>query len=62
VFAEDGPLEAAPIAARVNRSTVAVQSLLSELQTDGILERTGERTYALSEDVRAELTHSSTGE
>jgi len=62
VFAEDGPLEAAPIAARVNRSTVAVQSLLSELQTDGILERTGERTYALSEDVRAELTHSSAGE
>ncbi|WP_226042308.1 DUF87 domain-containing protein [Natrinema sp. DC36] len=62
VFAEDGPLEAEPIAARVNRSTVAVQSLLSELRTEGILERTGERTYALSDDVRAELTPSAAGE
>ncbi|MFC6767451.1 ATP-binding protein [Natrinema soli] len=62
VFAEDGPLEAEPIAARVNRSTVAVQSLLSELRTEGILERTAERTYALSDDVRAELAPSPAGE
>ncbi|QLK26733.1 DUF87 domain-containing protein [Natrinema zhouii] len=62
VFAQYGSLEVEPVAGRVNRSTIAVQSLLSELRTEGILERTGERTYALSDDVRAELTPSAGGD
>ncbi|WP_425495420.1 helicase HerA domain-containing protein [Natrinema halophilum] len=56
VFAHEGPLEAETIANRVDRSTVAVQSLLSELRTEGMLERSAERTYSLSDDVRAALT------
>ncbi|ELY82729.1 ATP-binding protein [Natrinema gari] len=55
VFARDGPLETAAVAARVDRSRVAVQSLVSELRTDGLLERSGERTYALAGDARADL-------
>ncbi|MBZ6495488.1 helicase HerA domain-containing protein [Natrinema longum] len=55
VFVRDGPLEAATIAGQVDRSRVAVQSLLSELRTAGLLERSGERTYALSEALREEL-------
>ncbi|RZH66949.1 ATP-binding protein [Natrinema altunense] len=55
VFARHGPLETAAVAARVDRSRVAVQSLVSELRTDGLLERSGERTYALADDVRADL-------
>ncbi|PCR92403.1 helicase HerA domain-containing protein [Natrinema ejinorense] len=55
VFVRDGPLETAPIAGQVDRSRVAVQSLLSELRTAGLLERSGERTYALSEALREEL-------
>ncbi|SEV82352.1 ATP-binding protein [Natrinema salifodinae] len=57
-FARDGPLETPAVARRVDRSTVAVQSLLSELRTESILERTAERTYALHEDVRTDLTAS----
>jgi hypothetical protein len=53
--AEDGPLETATVAARVDRSRVAVQSLVSELCTEGLLERPGERAYALHGDVRAAL-------
>ncbi|NUC74944.1 DUF87 domain-containing protein [Haloterrigena sp. SYSU A558-1] len=56
VLARDGPLETAVLAERVDRSTVAVQSLLSELRTEGVLDRPTERTYTLSDDVRGELT------
>ncbi|ELY87152.1 helicase HerA domain-containing protein [Natrinema altunense] len=62
VFARHGPLETAAVAARVDRSRVAVQSLVSELRTDGLLERSGERTYALADDVRAELPAAAAGE
>ncbi|MFA9416650.1 helicase HerA domain-containing protein [Natrinema sp. HArc-T2] len=53
---ERGPLAAATLAAEVERSRVAVQGLLSELRTEGVLERTADRRYALSDDVRAELS------
>ncbi|QCW02526.1 helicase HerA domain-containing protein [Natrinema pallidum] len=62
VFARDGPLETVAVAARVDRSRVAVQSLVSELRTAGLLERAGERTYALAGDVRAELPAAAAGE
>ena len=48
-------LEAATLAAQVDRSRVAVQSLLSELRTEGVLERTADRAYTLSDDARGEL-------
>nr|WP_206335669.1 DUF87 domain-containing protein [Natronolimnobius sp. AArcel1] len=56
VFVRDGPLEVVPIAEQVGRSTVAVQSLLSELRSEDILERTGQRTYGLEADARTSLT------
>lgn len=62
VFARDGALETGPVADRVDRSAVAVQSLLSELRTEGMLERTGERTYALSDEVRIALAETATAE
>ncbi|WP_226007323.1 helicase HerA domain-containing protein [Natrinema salinisoli] len=55
VFARNGPLEAKRVADHVDRSRVAVQSLVSELRTEGLLERSGERTYELCDDVREEL-------
>lgn len=62
VFARDGALETGPVADQVDRSAVAVQSLLSELRTEGMLERTGERTYALSDEVRIALAETATAE
>ncbi|WP_226479778.1 ATP-binding protein [Natrinema amylolyticum] len=62
VFARNGSLETVTVAARVDRSRVAVQSLVSELRTEGLLERSGERAYALAEDVRAELPAAAAGE
>ncbi|WP_408957948.1 helicase HerA domain-containing protein [Natrinema sp. 74] len=62
VFAREGPRETDPVAAAVDRSPVAVQSLLSELRTEGVLERTGERTYGLSDDVLAKLTEAAAAE
>ncbi|WP_254764806.1 helicase HerA domain-containing protein [Natrinema marinum] len=62
VFAREGPLETEPVAAAVDRSPVAVQSLLSELRTEGVLERTDERTYGLSDDLLAELTETAAAE
>ncbi|MGQ3414287.1 helicase HerA domain-containing protein [Natrinema sp. LN54] len=56
LFATEGRLRTETVAARVDRSRVAVQSLVSELRTEGLLERSAERTYALSDDVRAELS------
>ncbi|WP_254524322.1 helicase HerA domain-containing protein [Natrinema caseinilyticum] len=55
VFAREGALATEPVADRVDRSAVAVQSLLSELRTEELLERTGERTYSLSDAVRTAL-------
>ncbi|SIS00997.1 ATP-binding protein [Natronorubrum thiooxidans] len=55
VLARDGALESAAVADEVNRSTVAVQGLLSELRTEGVLARPTERTYTLDEDVRSKL-------
>ncbi|QCC56902.1 ATP-binding protein [Natronorubrum bangense] len=55
VLARDGALESAAIAEEVARSTVAVQGLLSELRTEGILDRPAERTYTLDDDVRSKL-------
>ncbi|WP_247004900.1 ATP-binding protein [Halosolutus gelatinilyticus] len=54
-LARGGPLETEAVAAEVDRSTVAVQSLLSELRTESVLERPAERTYALSDRARSEL-------
>ncbi|OLZ40404.1 hypothetical protein A6E15_05125 [Natrinema saccharevitans] len=62
LFARTGPLRTETVAARVDRSRVAVQSLVSELRTAGVLERAGERTYALHEDVRAELRTATAGD
>ncbi|WP_440767349.1 helicase HerA domain-containing protein [Natronorubrum sp. DTA7] len=55
VLARDGPLESAAIADAVERSTVAVQGLCSELLTEGVLDRPIARTYTLSDDVRSKL-------
>ncbi|ELY87912.1 hypothetical protein C483_16433 [Natrialba hulunbeirensis JCM 10989] len=55
VLAREGALETEQIASRVDRSTVAVQSLLSELRTESILDRTDVRSYELAGPVRAKL-------
>ncbi|SDQ94467.1 ATP-binding protein [Natronobacterium texcoconense] len=55
VLARDEPLDAESIASRVDRSTVAVQGLLSELRTESVLDRQGERSYALADEVRSDL-------
>ncbi|GAB3664421.1 helicase HerA domain-containing protein [Halopiger thermotolerans] len=54
-LAREGPLEAAAVAKRVDRSTIAVQSLLSELRTESVLDRSGERAYALADDASEEI-------
>jgi uncharacterized coiled-coil protein SlyX len=59
-FARNGPLETTAVAAQVDRSRVAVQSLVSELRTEGLLERSGERTYELCDDVLEELPAAAT--
>ncbi|WP_306058967.1 helicase HerA domain-containing protein [Natronococcus wangiae] len=51
----DGPLETERIAARIDRSTIAVQSLVSELRTQSVLERTEERTYGLDGEVESKI-------
>ncbi|WP_087714049.1 ATP-binding protein [Natronolimnobius baerhuensis] len=55
VLVREGPLEVVPLAEQVDRSTVAVQSLLSELRSEGLLSRTDQRTYGLEADVRSAL-------
>ncbi|OIB57161.1 helicase HerA domain-containing protein [Natrialba sp. SSL1] len=55
VLAREGALETERIATEVDRSTVAVQSLLSELRTESILDRTEVRSYELAGPVRAKL-------
>ncbi|MFC4987452.1 MULTISPECIES: helicase HerA domain-containing protein [Saliphagus] len=52
----DGPLETDAVAGRVGRSTVAVQGLLSELRSAGLVERVGEGTYDVADDVLAGLS------
>lgn len=51
-----GPADAASIAARVDRSTVAVQSLLSELATREILTRSANGSYGPSKRLAALAT------
>ncbi len=55
VLVREGPLRTDAVAARVDRSAVAVQSLLSELRTEAILDRPDERTYAVGDDVLSAL-------
>ncbi|MXV62549.1 DUF87 domain-containing protein [Natronorubrum sp. JWXQ-INN-674] len=61
-LARDGPLEAEAVADRVGRSTVAVQGLLSELRTAGVLDRPAERTYTLDDVILAKLNAMATAE
>ncbi|WP_254768537.1 ATP-binding protein [Salinilacihabitans rarus] len=51
----DGPMETGRLARRVERSTVAVQSLLSELRTRSVLDRVSEGTYAVDDGFLEEL-------
>ncbi|WP_255190938.1 ATP-binding protein [Natronobeatus ordinarius] len=51
ILACDGPMRTEALAERVDRSPVAVQSLLSELRTESLLDRPDERTYAVADDV-----------
>ncbi|MFC6718287.1 ATP-binding protein [Natrialbaceae archaeon GCM10025810] len=51
-----GPAKTEEVAAEVDRSVVAVQSLLSELRTEGLVDRTDERTYAIDPDIRVALS------
>ncbi|ELY48573.1 ATP-binding protein [Natronolimnohabitans innermongolicus] len=60
VLERDGPLGTVAVAEAVGRSTVAVQSLLSELRTEGLLDRPSERTYALDADVRSRVSDEKT--
>ncbi len=62
VLAGEGPLETERIATAVDRSTVAVQSLLSELRTEAVLDRTGVRSYDLADAVRSKLQALATAE
>ena len=51
ILACDGPMRTEALAERVDRSPVAVQSLLSELRTESLLDRPDERAYAVAADV-----------
>ncbi|MDJ1434115.1 DUF87 domain-containing protein [Halostagnicola sp. A-GB9-2] len=55
-LAESGPLTTIEVGNRVDRSPVAVQSLLSELRTQGVLARPSERAYQLEDEILAALT------
>ncbi len=55
-LAEFGPLTTIEVGNHVDRSPVAVQSLLSELRTQGVLARPSERTYQLEDEILAALT------
>jgi hypothetical protein len=59
---QEGPLDTERLAARVDRSTIAVQSLVSELRTESILERTDDRRYGLDDEVRSRLVPSTAAE
>nr|WP_092906613.1 DUF87 domain-containing protein [Halostagnicola kamekurae] len=59
-LAQGGPLTTVEVADRVDRSTVAVQSLLSELRTQGILCRPSERTYQLESEILEALSATGT--
>ncbi|MFP8952652.1 helicase HerA domain-containing protein [Natrialbaceae archaeon A-arb3/5] len=62
VLAREGPFTVAPLASRVDRSTVAVQSLLSELRSEQVLDRTDGRRYELAADVRSKLEETAEAE
>ncbi|WP_265107960.1 ATP-binding protein [Halosolutus halophilus] len=61
-LARSGPLESEAVARSVGRSPVAVQSLLSELRTESVLDRPAERTYTLSETARSKLRSAVAGD
>ncbi|AGB39135.1 ATP-binding protein [Natronococcus occultus] len=52
-LAREGPLATEALATRVDRSTIAVQSLVSELRTRSVLERTADGAYTLEDGGRA---------
>ena len=56
----EGPLETERLAARVDRSTIAVQSLVSELRTRSVLERTASGAYGLEDGLRSTAGESPT--
>ncbi len=51
VLARNGPMRTEAVAEHVGRSPVAVQSLLSELRTESMLDRPDERTYAVAAEL-----------
>ncbi len=53
-LARSGPQDVEAVAEAVDRSTVAIQGLLSELRTESVLDRAG-RTYTLTERARSTL-------
>ncbi|MWV39232.1 DUF87 domain-containing protein [Natrialba sp. INN-245] len=55
ILASEGPLDVDSLSVRVGRSPVAVQSLLSELRSESILDRSDDRRYGLADDVRSKL-------
>ncbi|MCU4742740.1 DUF87 domain-containing protein [Halobacteria archaeon AArc-m2/3/4] len=52
----EGPCRTEAIAGRVGRTTIAVQSLLSELRTEAIVDRNDDGSYAVADDVLAGLS------
>ncbi|ELY54721.1 hypothetical protein C491_19014 [Natronococcus amylolyticus DSM 10524] len=56
----EGPLETEQLATRVDRSTIAVQSLVSELRTRSVLERTADGAYGLEDGLRSTAGESPT--
>lgn len=55
-LAQAGPLTTIEVASRVDRSAVAVQSLLSELRTQSVVGRPSERTYQLESEILEALS------
>ena len=51
VLIRDGPLRTETVASRIDRSPVAVQSLLSELRTRDVLDRTEDDRYDVTQDL-----------
>ncbi len=51
VLIRDGPLRTGTVASRVGRSPVAVQSFLSELRTQGVLDRTEDNRYDATQEL-----------
>ncbi|GAB3036243.1 ATP-binding protein [Natronobiforma cellulositropha] len=56
ILLREGPLRTEALADRLERSTVAVQSLVSELRTETVLHRTDGGAYAVHDDIIAVLS------